>query len=274
MKLKHASLILLAALAAPAMAQKAPAKKGASAPAAAASGAAVATVNGKPIPASLVEQIVQAQKAQGQQDSPELRARIKDALIRQQVVVQEAEKEGYGMKPEVKAALDDAHQQILLGALQQNWVKSHTVSDADIKARYEKEKAANGSKEYLARHILVPTEDEAKQIITKLKGGAKFEDLAKAQSKDGSAAEGGSLGWASPARYVPEFAKPMVALKKGEVTDTPVKTQYGYHVIKLEDIRDAQFPPLEEVKQQVAEQIMQERFGEYVKSLVAKAKVQ
>ena len=124
-----------------------------------------------------------------------------------------------------------------------------------------------------ARHILVGTEEEAKAIIAKLKGGAKFEELAK-QSKDGSAANGGDLDWASPATFVPEFSKAMTSLQKGAITETPVKTQFGYHVIKLEDTRAAKIPALEEVKQQVAEQLQQRQLAQYRESLVKKAKVQ
>jgi peptidyl-prolyl cis-trans isomerase C len=131
-----------------------------------------------------------------------------------------------------------------------------------------------GDKEYHARHILVATEDEAKAIIAKLKGGAKFEELAK-QSKDpGSAGNGGDLDWASPANFVPEFSKAMTSLQKGAITETPVKTQYGYHVIKLEDTRAAKIPPLDEVKQQVAEQLQQRKLAAFREELMKKAKIQ
>jgi peptidyl-prolyl cis-trans isomerase C len=153
-------------------------------------------------------------------------------------------------------------------------VKKNPVKDAEIKAEYDKAKAGAPDKEYHARHILVEKEDEAKAIITKLKGGAKFDELAK-QSKDpGSAANGGDLGWTDPTRFVPEFSKAMTALQKGAITDTPVKTQFGFHVIKLEDVRPVQIPPLEQVKQQVAEQIQQRKLAEYRDSLMKKAKVQ
>jgi peptidyl-prolyl cis-trans isomerase C len=155
-----------------------------------------------------------------------------------------------------------------------DYIKKNPVKDADIKAEYDKYKAQVGDKEYHARHILVGTEDEAKQIIAKLKGGAKFEDLAK-QSKDpGSAANGGDLDWASPASFVPEFSKAMTSLQKGQITETPVKTQYGYHVIKLEDVRAAKVPPMEEVKQQIAESLQQRKLASYRDELMKKAKIQ
>ncbi|MFP5394271.1 MAG: peptidylprolyl isomerase, partial [Gammaproteobacteria bacterium] len=183
------------------------------------------------------------------------------------------DKQGFGTRPDVKAALDNARQSIIINAMLADYVKKNPVKDAEIKAEYDKYKATVGEKEYHARHILVPTEEEAKAIITKLKGGAKFEDLAKASSKDGSAANGGDLDWASPASYVPEFSKAMVALNKGAITETPVKSQFGYHVIKLEDTRAAKIPPLEEVKQQVAESLQQRKLQQFREDLMKKATI-
>jgi peptidyl-prolyl cis-trans isomerase C len=257
MMLKPASLLALSALVAvPAFAQN------------------IATVNGKGIPASKVDQIVKQEVAQGKTaDTPQLRAQVKSALIAREVMVQEADKQGYGNKPEVKAAMDNARQSIVINALLGDWVKKNPVSDEEIKAEYDKFKSTMGDKEYRARHILVPTEKEATDLIAKIKGGAKFEDLAKAHSKDGSAANGGDLDFAAPANYVPEFSQAMVALKKGEVSAAPVKTQFGYHIIKLEDTRAAKLPTLEEVKPQVAQSIQQRRLAEYREALVKKATV-
>ena len=233
----------------------------------------VATVNGKPIPAAKVDQMVKQVVAQGKQgDSPQLRDAIKRELINREVLMQEADKQGFGTRPEVKAALDNARQSIIINAMLAEYVKKNPVKDADVKAEYERAKAQVGEKEYHARHILVATEDEAKAIIVKLKKGEKFEELAK-QSKDGSAANGGDLDWASPASYVPEFSKAMVALQKGQITETPVKSQFGYHVIKLEDVRPAKVPPFEEVKQQVAESLQQRKLQQYRESLMSKAVV-
>ncbi|MDN4054939.1 peptidylprolyl isomerase [Massilia sp. YIM B02763] len=235
----------------------------------------VATVNGKPIPAAKVDQVVKQVVAQGKAtDSPQLRDAIKKDLIGREVLIQEADKQGVGARPEVKNAIDNARQSIIINAMLADYVKKNPVKDADIKAEYDKFKAQMGDKEYHARHILVGTEDEAKQIITKLKGGAKFEDLAK-QSKDpGSAANGGDLDWASPASFVPEFSKAMTSLQKGQITETPVKTQFGYHVIKLEDVRAAKIPPLDEVKQQIAESLQQRKLAAFREDLMKKAKIQ
>jgi peptidyl-prolyl cis-trans isomerase C len=235
----------------------------------------VATVNGKPIPAAKVDQVVKQVVAQGKAtDSPQLREAIKRDLIGREVLIQEADKQGVGNRPEVKNQIDNARQSIIINAMLADYVKKNPVKDADITAEYNKFKSQMGDKEYHARHILVGTEDEAKAIIAKLKGGAKFEDLAK-QSKDpGSAANGGDLDWASTASFVPEFSKAMASLNKGQITETPVKTQYGYHVIKLEDTRAAKIPPLEEVKQQVGEQLQQRKLAAFREELMKKAKIQ
>ncbi len=235
----------------------------------------VATVNGKAIPAAKLEQIVKQVVAQGKQtDSPQLRDAIKKDLIGREVMIQQADKQGFGTRAEVKAALENARQSIIINAMLADYVKKNPVKDAEIKAEYDKYKAQVGDKEYHARHILVPTEDEAKALIVKLKGGAKFEDLAKASSKDGSAANGGDLDWASPASYVPEFSKAMTALQKGAITDAPVKSQFGFHVIKLEDVRAAKIPALEEVKQQVADSLQQKKLQEFREGLMKSAKIQ
>jgi peptidyl-prolyl cis-trans isomerase C len=258
MTLKPASLLLAltAMVAAPVFAQN------------------VATVNGKPIPSTKVDQIVKQVVAQGKQpDSPQLREAIKKDLIGREVLIQEADKQGFATRPEVKTAIDNARQAIIVNAMLADYVKKNPVKDADIKAEYDRYKSQVGDKEYHARHILVGTEDEAKAIIAKLKTGSKFEELAK-QSKDGSAANGGDLDWASPAAYVPEFSQALVKLNKGQVTETPVKTQFGYHVIKLEDTRAAKIPPFEEAKPQIAEALQQKKLQAFRDQLMAKAKVQ
>lgn len=258
MMLKPARLLLLliAMSAAPAFAQN------------------VATVNGKAIPASKVEQIVKQVVAQGKQpDSPQLREAIKRDLIAREVMIQEADKQGFSNRADVKAALENARQSIVINAMLADYIRKNPVKDAEAKAEYDKYKAQVGDKEYRARHILVQTEEEAKAVIAKLKAGSKFEDLAKAQSKDGSAANGGDLDWASPANYVPEFSKAMVALQKGGVTDTPVKSQFGYHVIKLEDTRAAKIPAFEEVKQQVTESLQQRKLQQFREELMKKATI-
>ncbi|ELX08556.1 MULTISPECIES: peptidylprolyl isomerase [Oxalobacteraceae] len=234
----------------------------------------VATVNGKAIPAAKVDQMVKQVVAQGQQpDSPQLREMVKKELIGREVMIQEADKQGFGTKPEVKAAIENARQSIIINAMLADYVKKNPIKDTEIKAEYDKYKAAMGEKEYHSRHILVATEQEAKDIIAKLKAGGKFEELAKV-SKDGSANNGGDLGWMAPGKLVKPFADAMIALKNGEITQTPVKTEYGYHVIKLEESRATKLPAVEEVKGQIAEALQQRKIAAFRDELTKKAKVQ
>jgi peptidyl-prolyl cis-trans isomerase C len=234
-----------------------------------------ATVNGKAIPNAKIDQLAKRVAAQGKQpDSPQLRESIKRELIGMEVLMQEADKQGFGTRADVKAALENARQQIIITAMLADYSKKNPPKDAEIKAEYERLKAQVPAKEYHPRHILVATEDEAKAVITKIKSGSKFEDLAKAQSKDGSAANGGDLGWTDMSQFVPEFSKAAIALQKGAVTDTPVKSQFGYHVIKMEDVRVPTVPGLEEAKQQVAESVQQRKVAAFREELMKKAKIQ
>jgi peptidyl-prolyl cis-trans isomerase C len=258
MTLKPARLLvlLLATAALPAMAQN------------------LAVVNGKPVPSSRADAMVKQMASQGQQDTPQLRAMVKEELVNREILMQEADRMGLSSSAEVKSQLEMARQSIVIRALVADYVKKNPVSDADMKAEYDKFKSQAGDKEYHARHILVEKEEDAKAIIAKLKGGAKFEDLAK-QSKDpGSAANGGDLDWAPPTAFVKPFSDAMIALQKGQVTETPVQTQFGYHVIKLEDSRPAKVPTFEEVKPQIAESLQQQKLQAYQQELKKKAKIQ
>ena len=237
----------------------------------------VAVVNGKPVPKARVDAIVtQVQKqaqARGQQLPPDLEKLVRDKVVTDEILTQEAERRGLAASPDFKAQMELARQTILIGLLSQDLDKTTKVSDADVQKEYDKFKAQASGTEYKARHILVEKEDEAKAIIAQLKAGAKFEDLAKKNSKDpGSAPNGGDLDFAAPGSYVPEFSQAMTALKKGEYTETPVKTQFGYHIIKLEDTRAAQFPPLAEVKPQIQQRLAQQKAAAFRDELRAKAK--
>ncbi|MDB5775296.1 MAG: peptidylprolyl isomerase [Herbaspirillum sp.] len=234
----------------------------------------IAVVNGKPIPSSRADVMVKQLASQGQADTPQLRSAVKDELINREILMQEADKQGLNNSADVKAQLELARQSIVIRSLIGDFVKKHPISDDDIKAEYDKFRAQAGDKEYHVRHILVDNEDLAKSIIAKLNAGTKFEDLAK-QSKDpGSAANGGDLDWATPASFVKPFSDAMVALKKGEITQTPVKTQFGYHVIRLDDVRPAKVPTLEEVKPQITEALQQRKLQAYQEELRKKAKIQ
>ncbi|MBV8633411.1 MAG: peptidylprolyl isomerase [Burkholderiaceae bacterium] len=235
----------------------------------------VAVVNGKAIPTSRVDAVVKQVVAQGQQpDSPQLRELIKKDLIGREVMFQEAEKQGFSKDANVKQQLENARQAIVINALIGDYLKKNPVAEADIKAEYDRFTKQAGDKEYHVRHILVGSEAEANDIIAKLKGGAKFEDLAKASKDTGSAANGGDLDWATPSAFPPEFSAAFVALGKGQVTEKPVQTQNGFHVIKVDDIRAAKLPTLEEVKPQIAEALTQRKLQAYQEDLVKKAKVQ
>jgi len=234
----------------------------------------VATVNGKPVPQSRVDALIKTATHGQQQDvPPELKAQAKDQVVMREIFAQEAEKQGIPNTADYKNQLDLVRQTVLINTLFQNFIKTHPVSDTDAKAEYDKIKAEQSGLEYHARHILVDSEDEAKKLIAQIKAGSKFEDVAKKSSKDtGSAENGGDLDWAKPTAYVPEFSAALQALKKGQMTDAPVKTQFGYHIIRLEDTRAAQFPNFEEVKDKIKQQMEQVKLQEYQEKLRKAAK--
>lgn len=238
-----------------------------------------AVVNNKPIPQKRVDDFVEMLKQQGRPDSPELRAAVREELIARELFMQEAEKSGLARSADVQRQLDQAKQDILIRALIRDYVKKHPIKDEDIAAEYEKIKTQfSGEKEYRARHILVEKEDEAKAVIAQIKKGAKFEDIAKKQSKDpGSGAQGGDLGWANPSGYVPEFADALGKLAKGQMTEAPVKSQFGWHVIRVDDVRDAKAPELpsfDAVKPQIVQQLQQQKLVQFQQELRGKAKVE
>jgi len=235
----------------------------------------VAIVNGKAVPMARVEALSQQVARSGRQVTPEMQQQSKDEVIAREVFIQEAQKMGLDASEDFKTQMELARQTILIRELFTNYQKTHPVTDADIQAEYDKFAASNGGKEYRARHILVEKEAEAKAIIAQLKKGGKFDEIAKKASKDpGSGAKGGDLDWAPAGNYVAEFATALKALTKGQTTDTPVKSQFGYHVIRLDDIRDAQLPKLDDVKPQVAQQLQQQKLAKYQEELRNKAKVE
>jgi peptidyl-prolyl cis-trans isomerase C len=233
----------------------------------------IAVVNGKPISRAKADAFVQELIKQGQQDTPQLQAMVRQELVDREILVQEAERRGLSGKPDVKFQLDNSRQQVLINALVQDELKRSNITDADVKAEYDRLTTGESGKEYRARHILVEKEEEAKAIIEQLKKGAKFEQLAK-QSKDpGSAANGGDLDWAGASSFVEPFSKAMVALQKGKFTETPVQTQFGWHVIRLDDTRQAKPPAFEEVKEQLAESMRRRKLQDFQQTLKAKAKI-
>jgi peptidyl-prolyl cis-trans isomerase C len=280
-------MLALAALIAPALALaqteplpgKPPAKKAAE-PKAAAKGAKpaggpVATVNGTAIPRSRLDMMMKQQASRGGQDNEQMRSMMRDELINRELISQEATRAGIARNAEVQAQLDVVRQEILVGAYIRDWVGKHPITDADLQKEYDRAKAAAGDKEYRARHILVETEDQAKGMIAELKKGGKFDELATKNSKDGgTATRGGDLDWNAPGAFDRVFSDAMVKLDKGKYTEAPVQTRFGYHVILLEDVRPIRFPPFDEVKPRIQQQLVQAKIADLVKGLRAKAKVE
>jgi peptidyl-prolyl cis-trans isomerase C len=233
----------------------------------------VAIVNGKAVPKSRVEALLAQATSQGQPRTPELEAQVRDEVVLREMFMQEAERQGLAASAQYKAQMELARQSILIRELFTDYQKKHPVSDAEVQAEYDKFKAQASGMEYRTSHILVESEDQARALIVQIKGGASFQELAKKNSKDpGSGEKGGDLDWANAGAYVPEFSQAMVRLKKGEITEAPVKSQFGWHVIKVVDVRDAQFPPLDEVKPQIQQRLMQMKMGQFRDEIRAKTK--
>jgi peptidyl-prolyl cis-trans isomerase C len=240
----------------------------------------IAVVNGKAVPKArvdaMIDQILKSPQQPGQPPmtrTPDLEQKVKDEIVLREIYIQEAERLGLQRSSDYKTQMEFARQSILIRALFTDAEKRLGTSDAEARAEYDRIKAANGDKEYRARHILVEKEEDAKALIAQIKAGAKFEDLAKKNSKDpGSAENGGDLDWANPGNYVPEFSAAMTKLQKGQVTDTAVKSQFGFHIIKLEDVRAVQFPTFEEVKDQIVQRQNQVKVTKYREDLKKKAR--
>ena len=235
----------------------------------------IAVVNGKPVPKQRAEALKQQVERSGRPVTPDVEAQIKEEVIAREIFMQEAKKRGLDTSADYKSQMELARQTILIRELFSDFQKKNAVTDAEIKAEYDKFVAANGGKEYKASHILVEKEDEAKAIIESLQKGGKFSEIAKKQSKDpGSGARGGDLDWASPSSYVAEFTEALIKLEKGKTTSTPVKSQFGWHIIRLDDVREAELPKLEEVKPQIAQQLQQQKLAKFQDDLRTKAKVE
>jgi len=232
------------------------------------------TVNGKSIPKSRLDFIVKQRAAQGQPDNEQARKAILDNLITQEVVAQEADRRGLTKSADVRTQLELLRQQVLVQAVVQDHLKTHPVKDEEMLAEYNKIKASRGDKEYKARHILVDKDTEANEIIAQLKKGSKFEDLAK-QSKDpGSKEKGGDLDWNPPSTFVKPFSEALTKLEKGKYTETPVQTQFGWHVIQLDDVRSAQFPAFDAIRQQLFARLQEQEVQKFVGGLRSKAKIE
>ncbi|HWU83382.1 MAG TPA: peptidylprolyl isomerase [Methylophilaceae bacterium] len=235
---------------------------------------AVATVNGKPIKQSIYDYIVKDATARGQKVDDNVREIIVNKLISSELVYQEAQRVGLDKQPDFQAKEELARRELLVNAYLQDYVKKNPISEADTKAAYEQYKKELGDKEYSARHILVATEAEAKDLIAQLSKGADFAKLAKEKSKDpGSKEKGGDLGWFSLGGMVKPFSDAVAKLQKGGISTEPVQTQFGWHVIKLEDTRTTQAPAYDKVKDGLQKQLQQRQLEKLLTDLRAKAKI-
>jgi peptidyl-prolyl cis-trans isomerase C len=235
----------------------------------------VAIVNGKAVPKARIDALAAQVARAGRPVTPEMQGQLRDEIIAREVFMQEAQLRGLDATEDYRAQIELARQSILIRELFADFQTKNPVTDADIKAEYDKFAASNSGKEFKARHILVEKEADAKAIIAQLKKGGKFEEIAKKSSKDpGSGANGGDLDWAAAGSYVPEFSEALAKLEKGKMTETPVKTQFGYHIIRLDDTREAQLPKFDEVKPQIAQQLTQQKLAKYQEDLRARAKVE
>jgi peptidyl-prolyl cis-trans isomerase C len=230
-----------------------------------------ATVNGKPIKQSLVDFILK--DAKGPVDD-NTKTQVVNKLIAQELLIQEAQKAGIDKRADYVASHDLMSRELLVRTYVQDYVKKNPIDEASIKAEYDKLKAQMGDKEYSAQHILVKSEQDAKDIIAQLDKGADFAKIAKDKSQDpGSKDKGGDLGWFSPAGMVKPFADAVVGLQKGKYTSTPVQSQFGWHVIKLNDVRPSQPPAYDKVKDNIQQELQQRQLSKLVGDLRAKAKI-
>lgn len=235
----------------------------------------IAVVNGTPIPKSRADAMVSQLVQQGQPDIPQLQAAVRQELVNREILMQEAVRRGIPNRPDVKAQVAVAQQTVVLRAMIEDFLKKNQPTDAEVKARYDELVKGAASREYHLHHILVDNEQQAKELIAKIKAGAKFEDLAKQYSKDpGSGKNGGDLDWADPKAFVPEFAAAAQKLQKGQMTDEPVKTQFGWHIIRADDIRNVAPPPYEQVKAQISQQLVQQKLQAFEEGLRQHAKIQ
>jgi peptidyl-prolyl cis-trans isomerase C len=274
--MRNSRLILVLAVAGALAACTKPAEDAAkpAAEAAQAASATVATVNGKKISGEVFDVFVKAVTG-GAEEPPtdEQKTQMLDQLINMTLAAQAGEKDGMLKDPAVAARIDLLRTQILAEAATEKYVKANPVSEADLKAEYDAQ-VAQMPKEYKARHILVEKQEQAEAIIKELQAGGDFQKLAKAQSKDSSAANGGDLGWFSPQSMVKPFADAVVALEKGQITTTPVQSEFGFHVIQLEDVRSPEVPDFEQVKPQVEMFAQRKKLQAYLDELRKTADVQ
>ena len=267
--------LLIPALALAQTPAKEPAKAAAKPAAAATASAPLATVNGVQIPRNRLDLVVRQQAARGAQDNEQLRAQVREALINNELLIQEANRTGLAKKSEVLQQIDLTRQEVIANAMVTEYLRINPISDAEIQKEYDRAKAQTGEKEYRARHILVKTEDEAKSVLADLKKGGKFDEIAQKRSLDeGSKPKGGDLDWNVPSNFDKAFSDAMVKLEKGKMTEAPVQSRFGFHVIQLDDVRSVSFPPLAQVRQQIQQRMVGQKVDALIRELRAKAKIE
>jgi len=272
MSMKHSRLFTVLALAA--LVAACQPKGEAKDPAAEAAKKPVATINGEAITQGEFDTFVKQVAGRAVADlDAEQKKRALDSLIGLHVLATQAEKDGLDKKADLAAEIALTRLNILQQAVATKYLEGKTPTEQELKAEYDAQVAQMSRNEYKARHILVPTEIAATQVLERLKKGERFEALAK-DSLDSSRENGGDLGWFSPASMVKPFADAVMALKKGETIAKPVQTQFGWHVIRLDDVREVQPPPFEQVKQQLNQAVLAKKFRAYSDELTKAAKIE
>ena len=232
-------------------------------------------VNGVTIPQSRIDAMNKELNLQGQPDNAERQQAVREELVNREILAQAAQKRGLDKNPDIAAQMDMARQAVLVRALFESEVKAHPITDADLQKQYEQFKGSMGTNEYKVAHILVDKEEDAKSIIDQLNKGGDFAKLAKEKSKDpGSKDNGGDLDWGPSARYVKPFADAVTSQPKGKVSAAPVKTDFGYHVIRVDDVRPLKVPEFAELKEQFRQRAQQQQIQKMVMDLRQKAKVE
>lgn len=237
----------------------------------------VAKVNGEPLTAAELEQYANARRAQQppSADAEKERQAVLDEMIDRMVLAQAAVEKKLDEDPEVAGQLERQRENVLARALLKKYLDEHPVTDADVEQRYKEEVAKTHNTEYRARHILLKSEEDARRVLKELKRGANFAALARRESADArSAKQGGDLGWFNEGQMIPEFFTAVKQLKKGQVSPEPVKTEFGWHVIKLEDTRPLRAPDIEQVRGNIRQLVQEERVRQAIKELRAKAKIE
>ena len=246
----------------------------------------LATVNGVQISRSRAELVVQQRVKRGAQENDSLRKEVREALINNELLIQEAERRGIAKIPEanrsgidkkteVQQQMDLSQQEVVVNALVAEYLRTHPVSDADIQKEYERAKVVTGDREFRARHILLATEDDAKSVLADLKKGGRFDEIARKRSLDeGTRPKGGDLDWQVPGNFDKAFSDALVKLEKGKMTDAPVRSRFGFHIIQVDDERPVHFPPLTQVTQQIQQRLVGQKVDALIRDLRSKARIE